>query len=496
MRGSATASVQKSGAPSCQTTRPPATAASSPNATRPLDAAWRPWPVMEIQTTRPTTGHELGGVDAELLEGPGAAGLDHHVGLSDEAAKQRRRPGDRRSRAPPSASVRSADRRRWLVPGARRRVVVVDSTLTTVAPAPASRSPQSGPAHRAERSTTTSPRPARVARCARAGHARRRAVPPLHRGAPREGRAVRPRSSSSSACRVATALATARHRAGSPAGDLVELEPGGHGPWSSARGSETAMKPSVEGSRRQLPPQLVAPRRHSPMSAARSPRSASGSRPGRARGGPAPRYPRPGRSGGPRGWSGSPVSAMAPLAAQRSHAGDGGSVKWAHPGRVTSRHRGPPQCRGPPGRAARRHRPRAERRGRGPPRAAGCRRRPGDVERLASLPFVVVGVTDGSSDPGWSRLCDVVVPASRPGARVGSGQPRRAPDHREHAGPAPARPAAADGGRRDWWRSRWRTRCCRRVPSSPPGVPGTPSSGRAPDHGPRVRTERRGGTWS
>ena len=36
-------------------------------------------------------------------------------------------------------------------------------------------------------------------------------------------------------------------------------------------------------SRRQLPPQLVAPRRHNPMSAARSPSSASASRPGKRR---------------------------------------------------------------------------------------------------------------------------------------------------------------------------------------------------------------------
>jgi hypothetical protein len=41
---------------------------------------------------------------------------------------------------------------------------------------------------------------------------------------------------------------------------------------------------------------------------------------------------------------------------------------------------------------------------------------PGDVpeDRLASLPFVVVGVTSGSVDEGWFGLCDVVVSEDDP----------------------------------------------------------------------------------
>jgi hypothetical protein len=36
------------------------------------------------------------------------------------------------------------------------------------------------------------------------------------------------------------------------------------------------------------------------------------------------------------------------------------------------------------------------------------------LERLASLPFVVVGVGDGPVDPGWLRLCDVVLSIDDP----------------------------------------------------------------------------------
>jgi hypothetical protein len=36
------------------------------------------------------------------------------------------------------------------------------------------------------------------------------------------------------------------------------------------------------------------------------------------------------------------------------------------------------------------------------------------VDRLASLPFVVLGVTDGPVDPGWLELCDVALPLGDP----------------------------------------------------------------------------------
>jgi hypothetical protein len=41
---------------------------------------------------------------------------------------------------------------------------------------------------------------------------------------------------------------------------------------------------------------------------------------------------------------------------------------------------------------------------------------PGDVpvDRLASLPFVVIGLTEGPVDPGWLEVCDVALPTDDP----------------------------------------------------------------------------------
>ncbi len=157
---------------------------------------------------------------------------------------------------------------------------LVDSTFTTVAPAPASRSPQSGPAHRAERSTTSRPctsvagdSPRRSATTAVASAA----SPSLATGRP----STAARSTSARRIPRAHGLPDGGPGAGARPRRVIELEPSRDefqvvGPWS-----ETASHPSPAGRRRQLPPQLVVPRRHNPISAARSPSRASGSSPGK-----------------------------------------------------------------------------------------------------------------------------------------------------------------------------------------------------------------------
>ncbi len=192
----------------------------------------------------------------------------------------------------------------------------VDSTFTTRAPARARRSPHSGPAQSADRSTTTIPL---ASGCGSASPRDDRSTPTPSADSPTRaaGRprswALAKRSEGSRRCRFD---ATADHIAGTESGTASSSSHAGTASMSSARGNDTAMKPSATGRRRQLPPQLVAPRRQSPMRAARSPRSANASRPGNDR---ATRsMPSTSPSGGPSGWSGSPVSAMAPLSAQRS----------------------------------------------------------------------------------------------------------------------------------------------------------------------------------
>ena len=68
-----------------------------------------------------------------------------------------------------------------------------------------------------------------------------------------------------------------RTRAGSVAGKASSSSHAGTSSLSSSRGRDTARNPSARRGQRQLPPQLVAPRRQSPIRAARSPRRASAS---------------------------------------------------------------------------------------------------------------------------------------------------------------------------------------------------------------------------
>ena len=118
----------------------------------------------------------------------------------------------------------------------------------------------------------------------------------------RADRAARPVPTSSSGSRPAAARATASHRAGAFGGTSSSSSHAGTVSMSSSRGRETATNPSRARTRWQLPPQLVAPRRHRPMRAARSPRSASGSRP--AKGRASSSSPSTRRWGGPSGLFG------------------------------------------------------------------------------------------------------------------------------------------------------------------------------------------------
>ena len=145
---------------------------------------------------------------------------------------------------------------------------------------------------------------------------------------PRRGRpgspSSRARSIKTCGSRSARCAATVDHTAGVDAGTVSSSSQAGTISMSSSRGSDTAKKPSAQRSSRQLPPQLVAPRRHNPIDAARSPRSASASSPGNGRASRSIPSTRP--SGGPSGSSGHPVSAMAPLFAQRSTRGSSTSA--------------------------------------------------------------------------------------------------------------------------------------------------------------------------
>ena len=97
--GSAMASAQNTGPRSSCTTRPPATAASSPNATQSRAGPPRPWPVIDIQTEGPPGRDHRVGVDARAARGPEAA-----------TPRSPRRPAPAAARAParPSAVDRSS----------------------------------------------------------------------------------------------------------------------------------------------------------------------------------------------------------------------------------------------------------------------------------------------------------------------------------------------------------------------------------------------------
>ncbi len=310
-----------------------------------------------------------------------------------------------------------------------------------VAPAPARRSPHNGPAQSADRSTTRRPATARGA----AGPRACRTIPPASSSWLLPSLATSPtratgrpnscaRSTRGSGSRPARCVATEDQIAGVVAGTSSSSSQAGTVSRSSRRGNDTATWPCAVGSRRQLPPQLVAPRRHNPMSAARSPRSASASRLE-----PPTAWPRRStastrRAGGPEGWSTFPVSAMAPLAAQRVTRG---SSTW---GRVTSGDPRPPQRRRAPRRVAQRPHSRTQRRcpgrPRGRPAGSGGYRRGATVEPA-------VRCRRCGARTGGARLGGPVRRGrggGGPRPRAGGGEPGGASDHGHHAGTPASQP--------------------------------------------------------
>ena len=223
--GSATASAQNSGTWSFQTTNPPAAAASSPKATR-LAVARAPVAGDGDPDPRSAVTHQVGTDRA-----PAAPAL------ADGSLRSRRRPvapgragsGRRHDlqiqRDRSFASVQQVEE----LAGPRRAPSgrCDDSTLSTVAPARARRSPHSGPAHSAERSTTTSPlvsagvvhrrgttgTPVLPRRLADQSHRQPEQLGPFHEKAGSRSR---------------RSEATAAHMAGTEAWHGIELEPGGN----------------------------------------------------------------------------------------------------------------------------------------------------------------------------------------------------------------------------------------------------------------------------
>ena len=79
-------------------TSPPATAASSPNATQSAPGRSRPWPVIDIHTAGPPSATIVDRVDAELLERARPRRLDHDVGAATTSRERSRAVGGRRGR--------------------------------------------------------------------------------------------------------------------------------------------------------------------------------------------------------------------------------------------------------------------------------------------------------------------------------------------------------------------------------------------------------------
>ena len=332
--GSATASARKHGVSLVgQATSPPATAASSPNPARIAASPRRPWAVSDSQTL---AGLAATTPSASMPSCASAHGREPSMttsAASIRAASAAMPARSRRSRATHRLPALSRSKKpvwprrkpsgRWL-----------DSTFTTLAPAPARSCEQSGPAHSEERSATSGGRDRAAAeRCdaTTTGSAGTSASPRPETAMPSSA----PRAVTSATLRSATPPATRSKSESAERPAKWSVGCSSHAETtstSSGRGSATASHPSAAGSRRVDPLQLVVPWRRIPVSAARSPSSASGSTASSERGSPqrsAAELSRPHArctcaatpSGAPRGGpSESPVSHAAPDA---DHAANG-----------------------------------------------------------------------------------------------------------------------------------------------------------------------------
>ena len=208
----------------------------------------------------------------------------------------------------------------------------VDSTLMTVAPDRARRSPHRGPAHRADRSMTTS--------AGEVGSRRRLSEPSRDHGGtcgrgdgwgrlPDTSATGSPSSWARSRQDAGVALAEPRRhgrpRGGRGGGCGVELEPGRDHLHVLVAGERHGQEPVGAGQQAAAPSAAGRPPSPQPHRARRA-RPAVRVRPAPGTTGPSGRPPSTRPCGGPSGSSGQPVSAIAPLLAQRCTGGSSTSA--------------------------------------------------------------------------------------------------------------------------------------------------------------------------
>ena len=266
--GSATASATNTGGPAPSSQSPPATAASSPNPTRP-GCSIRPWPVIDTHDVPDRSSSSTGSTPRLAT----ARGRDASMTRSAAASNRNKNAtssGADRSMATDSlpALRRSKNGRGPLrAPSGRSRA----STLTTRAPASSKRDAASGPAHSADRSTTSGRSPARRRRTGlramtRLGDAT---------GGCSLGRAIANPSSVPRATSSSTESAVINRRVVTQSsGSTVARSRAGNRSRSDRRGRLSTTHPSAPRSKRAKPPTDTDPLRSKPAMAARSPSSA------------------------------------------------------------------------------------------------------------------------------------------------------------------------------------------------------------------------------
>ncbi len=260
------------------TTRPPATAASSPKATQLVRLPSRPWPVIDTQTEGPCPRPPVG-VDPEVLEGPRPRRLDHDVGTSARSRASPATAGEGDRSTATDACPRLSRSKKRVAHGAHRR----DGGRLHLHH-PVLRRPPTGEPGRADPPTANrarrrpsppgwawdGPRPTSdVARVGAAWHRPGPASPRRATGRPSR----RPWSTTSPHERPLTATLIARHgSSGGPSSRTMRARAP-----RRRRASDTATHPSRAGRRRVAPPTLMGPRRWRPAIAA-GPRGPGGRR--------------------------------------------------------------------------------------------------------------------------------------------------------------------------------------------------------------------------
>ncbi len=256
--GSAIASAQKHGPRSSYTTRPPATAASSPNATRWAASPVRPWPVIETQTSGPLSWR----MTSSTITPSCSSARGRDASTTTSAASRRRRSASRPSMVRRSTTTLCLPLfNRSKNSGAPARAASgrsSDSTLITRAPLRWRRCEHKGPAHSEERSTTSGGRSSRVlgpygvTTTGRPESTVGSIVDSAATGRPSRT----PLASRYPSVRFAATVATVDHTSVVAPSSSSQA---GTASTSSSRDSATASQPSAARTRRVVPPQLTAP---------------------------------------------------------------------------------------------------------------------------------------------------------------------------------------------------------------------------------------------